>query len=92
MYPLNPPLAGPGTRIADCDKKKMADAILKCQNQSRPDCLQMPETEDFEAKRLKHFVGPDTCTFFELLHGRNQQLAFLTKRVQKWSPVDQNAK
>ena len=43
----------------------------------------MPETEDFRAKCLKYFVGPESWTFFELLHGKKP--AFLTKRVQKWS-------
>ena len=40
----------------------------------------MPETEIFGTKRLKHFVGLDSWTFFELLHGKEQ--AFLMKRVQ----------
>ena len=43
-------------RVANCDKKEMANAILKYQNQTRPECQQMPETEDFGAKLLKHFV------------------------------------
>ena len=50
------PLALFSARVADRDKKEMANAILKYQNQSRPECQQMPETEDFGAKLLKHFV------------------------------------
>ena len=70
-------------RVANRDKHEMANAILKYQNQTRPDCRQMRETEDFGAKILKHFVGTDSWAFFELLHGKEP--AFLTKRVQKWS-------
>ena len=44
-------------RVEDCDKKELANAILKHQNQTRPGCQQIPETEDFGAKRLIHFVG-----------------------------------
>ena len=33
-------------RVANHDKNEMANAILKYQNQARPDCRQMPETED----------------------------------------------
>ena len=69
--------------VADQDKKEMANAILKYQNQTRPDCQQMPETEDFGKKRIKHFVRPDSSIFFELQH--RKEPAFLTKRVQKWS-------
>ena len=69
--------------IADCNKKEIENAILKYQNPARTDCQEMPETEDFGAKLLKHFVGPDSWTFSELQHGK--KLSFLTKRVQKWS-------
>ena len=57
----------------------MANAVSKYQNQTRLACQQMPETEDFGTKRLKHFVGPDSWAFFELLRGKEP--AFLTKRV-----------
>ena len=40
----------------------------------------MPETENLGAKRLKHFVGPDSWIFFELL--LRKELLFLMKRVQ----------
>ena len=40
----------------------------------------MPETENFGAKRINHFVGPDSWTFFELQH--RKELLFLMKRVQ----------
>ena len=70
-------------RVADNDKKEMANAILKYENQARPDCQQMPETEDFGAKFLKHFVGPDSGILFELLHGKEP--AFSMMRDQKWS-------
>ena len=43
----------------------------------------MPETENFGAKRLKHFVGQDSWTLFELLLGKEP--AFLTMRVQRLS-------
>ena len=69
-------------RITARDKNEMAKVIPKYQNQARPDCQQMPETEDFGAKLLKHLVGPDSGICFELLHGKKP--AFLTKRVQKW--------
>ena len=39
----------------------------------------MPKTENFGAKRLKHFVGPESLTVFELLSRKEQ--AFLMKRV-----------
>ena len=77
------PLALFSARVADRDKKEKANASLKFQNQTRPDCQPMPETKDFEAKRLKHFIGPDSWTVYELLHGKEP--IFLTKRVQKWS-------
>ena len=77
------PLALFSTRVAYCGNKEMANAILKHQSQTRPDCLQMPETEDLGARRLKHFVGPDSWTFFGLQLGKEP--ALLTKRVQKWS-------
>ena len=77
------PVALFSASVADCDKKEMANAIIKYQSQARPDCQRMPETEDLGAKRFKHFVGPDSLTCFKLLHGKNP--AFLTKRVQKWS-------
>ena len=64
----------------------MANAILKYQYQTRPDCHQPPETKDFGAKRLKHFVGRDSRIVFELLLGKEP--AFLMKRVQKWSAED----
>ena len=70
-------------RVADRDKKEMANAILKYENQAHPDCQQMPKTKDCGAKLLKHFVGLDSGIFFELLHGKEP--VFLTKRVQKWS-------
>ena len=59
---------------------------VKHKNQAHPDCQQMPETEDFGAKLLKHFVGLDLGICFELLHGKDA--AFLTKREQKWSPEE----
>ena len=61
----------------------MANAILKYQNRARPDYQQMPETDDFGEKLLKHFVAQDSRIFYELLHGKEP--AFLMKRVQKWS-------
>ena len=70
-------------RAADRDKKEMANAILKYQNQARSDWQQLPVTEDFKAKLLKHFIGPDSWTFLNCCMGRNRH--FLTKRVQKWS-------
>ena len=73
-------------RVTDRDKKEMAIAILKHKNQAHPDCQQMPETEDFGAKLLKHFVGPDLGICFELQHWKEP--AFLTKREQKWSPEE----
>ena len=57
-------------RVADRDKKEMAHAILKYQNQARPNCQQISETKDFGAKLLKHFVRADSWIFFELLHGK----------------------
>ena len=54
------PLALFSARIADRDKKKMANAMLKYENQAHHDCQQMPETENFGAKLLKHFAGPDS--------------------------------
>ena len=77
------PPASLSARIADRNEKKMANAVLKYQNQVRSDCQQMPKTEDFGKKLLNHFVGPDLEICFELLHGKEP--AFLTKRVQKWS-------
>ena len=53
------PLTLHSARVADRDKKEMANAILKYQNQARPDCQQMPATEDFGAKLLKQFVEPN---------------------------------
>ena len=41
------PLALFRARVADRDEKEMANAILKYQNQARPDCQQMLETKDF---------------------------------------------
>ena len=58
------PLALHSTRVAYRDKKKMANAGLKYENHTRPDCQQMPATKDFGAKRLKHFFGPDTWDLF----------------------------
>ena len=55
-------------KVTDRDKKEMANAILKHKNQAHPDCQQTPETEDFGAKLLKHFVGPDLGICFEMLH------------------------
>ena len=55
-------------KATDRDKKEMANAILKYQNQAHPDFQQMPETEDFGAKLLKHFVKPDLGICFEMLH------------------------
>ena len=52
------------TRVADRDKKEMANAILKYENQAHPDSQQMPETDDFRAKLLKHFVGLDSEILF----------------------------
>ena len=46
--------------VADRDKTEMANKILKYENQTRPDCQEMPETETFWAKRLKHLVEPDS--------------------------------
>ena len=63
------PLALFSARVTDRNKKEMANAILKYQNQACRDCQQMPETEDFGVKLLKHFVGTDSWTFFELLLG-----------------------
>ena len=71
------------TRVADREKKEMANAIFKYVNQARPVCQQMHETEDFGAKFLKHFVGPDSGICFELPHGKEP--AFLRKRVDMWS-------
>ena len=65
-------------RVADCDKKEMANAILNIRTKPvliANKCLK----QDFGAKRLKHFVGPNSWTFFELLHGKEP--AFLKKRV-----------
>ena len=53
------PLALFSAKVADCDKKEMANAILKYQKQARPDCQPMRETKDFGAKLLKNFVGSD---------------------------------
>ena len=80
------PLTLFSTREEDRDKKEMANAVLKYQNQARPDCQQMPETENFATKLLKHFFGTDSGICFELLHGKKP--AFFTKRVQKWSPEE----
>ena len=77
------PLALFSARVADRDKKKITNAILKHQNQALPDCQQMPETKDLGAKPLEHFVGPDSWTCFELLRGK--EAAFFAKRGQKWS-------
>ena len=77
------PLALFSVRVADRDKKEMANAFLKYQNRAHPDCQQMPEIEDFGAKLLKHFVGSDSWTFFELLHGKEK--AFSMKKLQEWS-------
>ena len=66
-------------RVLDRDKKEMANAILKYQNQARPDCQQMLETEDFGAKLFKDFVEPDSWTFFKLLH--EKEPALIPKRV-----------
>ena len=49
-------------RVTDRDKKEMVSAVPKLHNQTSPHCQQMPETENFGAKRLKHFVGPDSWT------------------------------
>ena len=54
------PLSLFSARAADRNETEMAYAILKYQNQASADCQQMPETEDFEAKLLKHFVGSNT--------------------------------
>ena len=70
------PLALFSARVADRDKKEMANAILKYQNQTSPDFQQMPATKNAWAK---HFVGPDSWTFFELQRGKKP--AFSTKRV-----------
>ena len=51
--------------LPDYDEKEMANAILKCQYRTRPDCQQTPEIKDFGAKRLKHFVGHDSRIVFE---------------------------
>ena len=69
-------------RVTDRDKKEMANAILKYENQVCPDCQQMPK-QKILGQNLKHFVGPYSWVCFELLHGKEP--AFLTKRVQKWS-------
>ena len=66
------PLALFSARVADRDNKEMANAILKYQKQASPDCQQLPETEDFGAQLLKHFVGPDSWTFLNCCLGRNR--------------------
>ena len=73
------PLALLSARVVDRDKKEKANAILKYQNQARTDCQQMLEKGDFGAKLFKDFVGPDSWTFFKLLH--EKEPAFLPKRV-----------
>ena len=55
------PLVFFSVRVADRDKKEMANAILKYQNQVRTDYQQMPETEDFEVLLI---IGGQYCGTF----------------------------
>ena len=48
------------SRVADCEKKDLANAIPKHQIQTRPDRQRMPKTVHFGTKRFKHFVGHDS--------------------------------
>ena len=66
------PLAWFNVRVADRDKKEMANAMLKYQNQARPDIQQMPETEDFGEKLLQHFTEPNSWTFLNCCMERNR--------------------
>ena len=76
--------AGRGkTKIGDPETIKNGGKLLMLNSKTSPDCQQMPETENFGAKRLKHFVGQDSWTLFELLLGKEP--AFLTMRVQRLS-------
>ena len=47
----------------------------------------MPETKDFRANCLKHFVGPGPWTFFELLRGKEPEFLTLNefRNGSEWS-------
>ena len=64
-------------------KEKMRLAILKHKNK-KPNHTeqQRPECSSYSKKQLSDFVGPDTFTFFKLLH-LDQDL--LTKPVSEWT-------
>ena len=64
-------------------KEKMRLAILKHKNK-KPNHTeqQRPECSSYSNKQLSDFVGPDTFTFFKLLH-LDQDL--LTKPVSEWT-------
>ena len=69
-------------RVSDTEKSAMAKVLLKCNRENKPNSQQMPITDTFGKKKLRHFIGPDSWTFFDLFCG--SQPEFLAKPVKQW--------
>ena len=67
--------------VGTSTKETMRTAILKHNKKPAHTEQQRPECSSFLRRQLKHFVGPDTHTLFDLLHLKKD---FLNQPASKW--------